>query len=262
MSVGDLAERDERPAYVRFERRAVENKALSLEKGCSVSVDEDFVLITPPYSKDLVEMKVGTWMDNTRRNVKNGRTPKAWLDHWMKAYDAFKNGQEAPVHGMAIKEWSAISPAQIKNLIAINILTVQDLAAVNDQGLARIGMGGQELKRKAINWLKSTEDHGGVTLKVTQLEIENNRLRTNVDALESKIKVLVGQVEALKTPMQSVPTQQAGIEASDIMPEAEIIASPEKIDPELSLSEQYEVKFGKKPHHKMLDDTIRKKLEE
>jgi hypothetical protein len=256
--IGDLQERDDRPAYVRFERRAVESKKLSMENGRSTSVDVDYALITPPYSKDCVEIKVDTWLENTRKNVKVGRTPKEHLAHWEKAYQAFQNGQEAPLNGTPIKDWSAISPAQIKNLIAMQILTVEDLAQINDQGLARIGMGGQALRQTAINWLKSAENYGEVTLKITQLEKENERLvLTNEDLLE-KNRVLVTQMEALRNNSDTyIPPASEQISADDIMPD-----EFEQVAPPKSLSQQYEEKFGKKPHHKMKEETIRQKLEE
>jgi len=144
MSVNSLAKEEDRPAYVRFERRAVENKAETLKMGRSVSFDVDFALITPPYSKDLIVLKVPTFFENTERDVRNGRTPEKWMDAWKNAYQKWQNGQEVPLNGTPIKTWSAISPAQIKNLIAIGILTIEDLAQCNDEGIRRIGMGGIE----------------------------------------------------------------------------------------------------------------------
>ena len=259
MSVGELVDREERPAYVRFERRAVEDKRASLEAGRSVSKDVDYALITPPYSKDLVEIKVETWLENTRRNVKNGRTPKKWFEQWQRAYQDFQNGQETPLDGTPIKEWSAISPAQIKNLLAINILTVEDLAGVNDEGIRRIGMGGLELKRKAENWLKAATDHGPLTMKVTQLETENAQLKATNEGLMEKNRLLMNQLEASRQPIHAVEdTISTEITMEDIAPEPE----PVKLEPvqEESLTEQYIAKFGKKPHHKMKEETIRQKL--
>ena len=55
MSVGELISREERPAYVRFERRPMEDKAASIREGRYVAKDVDFALVTPPYSNDCVE---------------------------------------------------------------------------------------------------------------------------------------------------------------------------------------------------------------
>lgn len=260
MSALELESREERPAYVRFETRPKENKAKSLEAGRSICVDVDYALITPPYSKDLVVMKVDQWLENTKKNVRDGRTPKEWFDYWSKAYDAFKRGKEAPLNGTPIKDWSSITPAQIKNLININILTVEDLAAVNDEGLRRIGMGAQEMKRKAINWLQAATDHGPLTIKVTQLETENAHLKATTEDLIEKVKILQSQLENSKQPIYAEVSRAPveAISASDILEDAPVESAPL----ELTLVEQYTEKFGKKPHRLMKEETIREKLRE
>lgn len=267
MLAAELEAKEERPAYVRFETRAVESKSKSLEAGRSVSVDVDYALVTPPYSKDLVVIKVSQWLDNTRRNVKNGRTPAAWLEHWEKAYNAFKNGKEAPLNGTSIKEWSAISPAQIKNLITLNILTIEDLAAVNDEGLKRIGMGSNELKRKAINWLDAAKDHGPIVMRATQLESENAQLKLSNSDLIAKNKALMTQLEALKQPVYAEVRRESveSISASDILDDDPVVdlreaKMDEMNDSSTELRLQYEAKFGKPPHHRMKEETIKEKL--
>lgn len=267
MLAAELEAKEDRPAFVRFETRAVESRAKSLEAGRSISVNVDYALVTPPYSKDLVVIKVDQWLENTRRNVKNGRIPATWLDHWEKQYDAFKKGQEAPLNGTSIKEWSAISPAQIKNLIALNILTIEDLAAINDEGLRRIGMGAQELKRKAMNWLSAAEDHGPLVLKVTQLETENAQLKSSNENLIGKNKALMAKLEASGQPVHAEVSRAPveTISASDILDDEPVLTSVnmdsgQDIVDEKSLTEQYKDKFGKKPHWKMKEETIREKL--
>ena len=267
--VGDIKEQVDRPAYVRFERRAVENAAKTREAGYSVSDDVDYALITPPYSKDLVERKVERWFLTTEQNVRAGRTPQKYLDAWKDMYERWKNGQDLPLDGTPIKEWSAVSPAQIKNIIAIGILTVEDLALANDQGVSRLGMGGQELKRKAKNWLDAAKDHGPLALKVTQLETDNSRLQLANDDLISKNKALMSQLEASSQPIHAETpqpmVQPEKISASDILDTTDEITDNTNISPptvDLSLNEQYQAKFGKPPHHRMKESTIRQKLME
>jgi hypothetical protein len=255
----EFDEKEERPAYVRFETRAIESKAMSMEAGRAVCVDVDFALVTPPYSKDLVEIKADQWLMNAKNNVKNGRIPQKWLDYWLGSFEAFKEGKETPLDGMPIKDWGAITPAQIKNLLAIQIRTVEDLAAVNDQGLRRIGMGAQELKRKAVNWLKTVEDHGSVTLEITKLQAENEQLKVANADLTDKNKVLMGKLEfASQKPAENIDVSRETISVSDILDTEQTAITPV----ELSLSDQYLAKFGKPPHHRMKDETIREKLRE
>lgn len=224
MSIGDIIDREERPAYVRFERRPVENKAESIKQGRYVAIDVDYALVTPPYSKDCVVHKVQNWLDNVRRNVKDGRTPQSWLDQWEKAYHAWKNGQEVPLNGTPIRGWGVISPAQQEMLIGISIRTVEDLAGVNDEGTRRIGIGAIDMKNKAVAWLNSMKNHGAVTVEMAALKQENETLRASLDGLK-------GQVESLKAMIPQTPqyinqSQSNEITASDLMDDTPIISEP------------------------------------
>ena len=194
MSVGDVSNREERPAYVRFERRPIEDKEASLREGRYMAKDVDFALITPPYSKDCVEQKVTRWIEDLDRGLRDGRIPKQWVDLWKDGYHKWQNGQEVPLHGTPILGWGVVSPAQQKMLIAINCLTVEDLAQVNDEGMKRIGMGGLELRNKAKNWLNSVKDHGGVTIQMTALQQENNNLKASLEGLKAQVEALKGMI--------------------------------------------------------------------
>jgi hypothetical protein len=163
-------QRDDRPAYVRFERIAVEDVQATLQAGHYVAKDIDMALITPPYSKDVMKYKVKAWFDILDQDVRNNRIPQEWLDNYKKAYDAFKNGQEIPVVGTAIRGWGIISPAQQETLIKMSVLTVEDLAAMNDEGIKRIGMGGIDLKNKAKAWLLQLKDNGALAIQMADLQ--------------------------------------------------------------------------------------------
>ena len=216
MSVGEVSNREERPAYVRFERRPVEDKEASLREGRYVAKDVDFALITPPYSKDCVEQKVTRWLEDLERGVRDGRIPQQWATLWKEGYQKWQNGQEMPLHGTPVLGWGVISPAQQKMLIAINCLTVEDLAQINDEGMKRVGMGGLELRNKAKNWLASVKDHGGLTIQMSALEQENAQLKASVDGLKAQVEALKGMIPQQPQMMQQ-PYVEQGISASDLL---------------------------------------------
>jgi len=246
MSVGDLVNREERPAYVRFERRAVEDKAASLREGRYVGKDVDFALVTPPYSKDCVEYKVEQWLINVDNNVKNGRIPERFAEIWKESYQKWRNGQEIPLNGTPIKTWGVISPAQQNLLISIGCLTVEDLASINDEGVRRIGMGAIELQNKAKAWLLSLNSHGANTVQIAALETERNILKDMVASLEEKVEALMKAAPKNPVYVQDEPNE---IKASDLLEEP-------------SLESQYFAKFGKPPHHRMKPETIQEALRE
>lgn len=226
MSVGELISREERPAYVRFERRPMEDKAASVREGRYVAKDVDFALVTPPYSKDCVEYKVEQWLINMERNVRDGRIPEKWADQWKASYNSWKNGQEMPLSGTPIKGWGVLSPAQQQTLIAMNCLTVEDLAGINDEGLRRIGMGAVELRDKAKNWLASMKDHGAVTVQLAAMEQENRNLATTVESLKA-------QVEALKNMIPRQPEmvqvgREPDISAAELLEDEPVVEEPKR----------------------------------
>jgi len=202
----------ERPAYVRFEKRVIEDRNASLKAGHFVGRDIIYALITPPGSKDVIVREVEStrnaegviinqgWLGYLDTQVQEGRIPDAFVDSYKRAYDKYKKGEDLPLNGTPIKTWPPLSPAQITNLIALNIHTVEDLAALNEEGKARFGMGIVELQRKAKNWLEESLSIGAAVAKLTALETEhkemkdqNERQRNLIQELQAKVKALEGK---------------------------------------------------------------------
>lgn len=257
MSVNDLQDREERPPYVRFETRSVQNKKESIRLGRFIADDVDYVLITPPNSRDLVHHKVDYWFSLCQQNIQNKRIQPAWVDNWRKMYEMWKQGQEIPENGTSVKNWPAITPAQCKNMISAGVRTIEDMAACNDESLKRLGMGATELRNKARAYLKSAVDHGPVVEQNAKLIKDNERLQGQVDLLVEKLRLLSVQAEGQAVPRET----EEFINVSDIMesPTVERFA----IDPvytDEELVNAYTEKFGKKPHHRMKMETIRESL--
>ena len=260
MSVGEVSDRTERPPYVRFERRGIEDKQASLREGRYIAKDVDFALITPPYSKDLIEIKVESWLANERQNAKNNRIPAEWVDRWEKGYELFKQGEEMPPDGTPVKGWGAVSPAQEKMILHAGIMTIEDLAACNDEGLRRLGMGGRDLVMKAKSWLNSVKDHGKVALQNAALEKENEQLKITLESLEEKVAILARQIES-KAALPDDTTQivsRETITAADILEDEPVIDSQD-ISRE-QLKAMYKEKFGRRAHPRSSDETLKAKL--
>ena len=240
--VGEVVDRKEMAPFVRFERKPIEDKAESERQGRYVAKDVDFALITAPYSKDVFKQKAKDWFATIKNDVQNGRFPQEWYEKFEKQYQAFQNGQELPPDGTPIRGWGVISPAQQEELIRMNILTVEVLSNINDEGIKRIGMGAVELKTKAKAWLSQLNDKGPLTLKVAATEKENAILKASVETLQKQVQALMA---ALK--QEPVSHETTEVTAEDILGEDDIV-------------EQYKAKFGKAPHHKMKPESIREAL--
>lgn len=230
MSVGAVSERSERPAYVRFKTVTVEDKEASLRDGHWTGRDIHYALITPPYSRDIIEIKVSQWKLNMAQDVRNVRMPDEWQQNYLRQYDAWTKGLEVPLSGVPIKGWGVISPAQQEMLIRLGILTVEDMAQVNSEGLQRIGMGAVEIKNKAAAWLAQLNDKGALTIRTAALETENSNLKSQLTTLAEQFEQLKRAIPQARnegmTPADEAFTRS--ITADDIMPEAESISKPKK----------------------------------
>lgn len=207
--MSDIEIKQEKPAYVTFERRPVQDVVASEREGRYIATDVDYVKITPAYTKDVMIHKVKDWFSKLENDVRNERIPSAWVDHYKKHYAAFQSGQELPLDGTPIRGWGVLSPAQQEMLIRSMILTVEDLAGVNDDGIRRIGMGGVDLKNKAIAFLKSAKDTGSLVMENARLKAQLEVSDQTVADLSKSVDELTATVERLDRAIASRETPAA-----------------------------------------------------
>jgi hypothetical protein len=211
-TIGMVVDRQARPAYATFERVPVEDVAASKKAGRYVAVDVDYVHITPAFSNGNCEIikEAIPWLDQNDRDAAQGRLNPEWASMYRKQYEAWKNGQEMPLMGTAIKGWGMISPAQQEMLIRIGIRTIEDLAAVNEDGLRHIGMGGINMKHKAQGWLAQNTDKGPLTQEIASVKSENASLAGQVETLQRQVKELLAMIST--TPPMSLPQVESVVQ--------------------------------------------------
>lgn len=211
-TVSEAMDKAEIPAYVRFEQRPVQDLSI---KDRYAAKDVDFVIITPPYSKDELIKKASTWLADLDTHVRNGRLRQDWADAYKASYKAWKEGREIPLNGTPIKGWPVISPAQQETLIAMKVMTVEALAAMTDEGIRRYGMGGVDLKNKACAWLSQAKDKGPLTMENARLKREVEVLTQTVNNLQAKLHEMISRMDnasIASTPSAAVDTDEFVIE--------------------------------------------------
>jgi len=93
---------------------------------------------------------------------------------------AFQKKQEVPLQGTPIDAWPPLNRAQVMEMKAVNIFTVEQLADLSDAHVQKF-MGGQMFRTKARDFIKAS------------------RSMTNTEDLEKKVKELTEMVEQLKS---------------------------------------------------------------
>lgn len=182
--------------YVTFESRDEEDVLESKKQGRMIRRDQVYARITSPGTRDVHYEKMPRWFDKLEIEVRAGRVMQEWVDRWRLLYDRYCKGQELPTDGTPIRGWTMLSKAQQENLISANILTVEDLATMHQEGLQRVGMGALELRRRAEAWLLQNQSSEAGAMKIKDLQRENDTLKETLQQLTEKVEALSRNAEA------------------------------------------------------------------
>lgn len=176
--------------YLQFEARAKAVPGETTESGAQKYIDVDHVMVTPQGSHDQLDADAEQWISG-KEQIRD-----QFADQYRKEYSAWKEGQEAPVNGTDIKMWAAITPAQLKQLQAAHVRSVEELAGANDGVIKMLGMGGTTLVERAKAWLASAGDTGKVAAMVEDLTAKVELLKQQGDAKDEQIEALRKHVNA------------------------------------------------------------------
>lgn len=127
----------------------------------------DYVSFSPRHSPTMTTLEERVYMmdpanlrlehDDEGSSMKLNFMRSRW-DQIKPAYDAWKEGKEAPLDGIPLAAWPAVSEIQIEELRKHGIKTVQAVAEVTDSQLGRIQLPNMRgLKAEAKLYLENTD---------------------------------------------------------------------------------------------------------
>lgn len=165
----------ERPPYVRFEIQEAEYRD---NNGVTHTREVERVLVTPAGSKDVHVADAVDWIRNKKIDSQQDppRFPPEWINRIEARFQQWKQGNEIPEDGTPIRGWPVLSRSEIARCITANILTVEDLAALNEGGMENLGMGARAMKDKAVAWLAEKAGTGHLAEQVAALKQQNTEL--------------------------------------------------------------------------------------
>lgn len=191
---------NERPPYVAFEVRPVEDRTKSLEQGHYVAKDVIFAVVTRPGGRDSSDFEAESWLKNLKNKADAGQVPQSWVEAFQKSFEAFKRNETLPEVGTPIKGWQLIAPSAQQTILQAGFRTVEELAAAPEQEIQRIGMGAMSFREKARSWLAeaksvgvSVEKIADLSQKVADLTALTERLLEENKTLRAKSDQPLGQ---------------------------------------------------------------------
>jgi hypothetical protein len=106
------------------------------------------------------------------------------------AYTAWLKGQEEPTTGTALSAWPGVNTAQADRLRLMHIRTVEDVAALTDADMEKVGMGALALRDKARAFMKAKQGEAQFAAAMTERDEENARLKAQVEELNATVAAL------------------------------------------------------------------------
>lgn len=193
--------------HIRFETRTEEDRNASIEAGRMIYKDVDWIIVTPHGARDSNEDHAVAWIEKKANAARQGTFDIEILGKIRKAYEAYKEGKELPVDGTPLAMLPHLfTPAEIANCKSLNILSLETLSQANEETIARLGMGGREMKNRAVEAVRLSATGTGEALKVTALQQENADLKSRMQDLENVIRDLQAQMtDNLSTPRRGRP---------------------------------------------------------
>jgi hypothetical protein len=172
--------------YASFSLEPVEQTFLTEKEGRPIFADKEFVRIFISGDKHTEVYREVTDNDKQR---------------FSQAYKRFKEGAAAreQLTGTPLAQWPYLKPSQIKELEAVNIYTVEQLAALSDTVKQKIGMGSNELVAAARAYLATAENSSAASA----FAAENERLKDEVTRLQEQMREMASRFEALENECQA-----------------------------------------------------------
>ena len=94
-------------------------------------------------------------------------------ERWPVAWAKFEASEEETEEGMPLREWPYLNRAQVAELNALGILTVEALAGMADGLLQNIGPGARDLQKRAKHVLKpQSEAEGDLRKEIQSLKVK------------------------------------------------------------------------------------------
>lgn len=166
---------DDAELHVEFRMEAVHQGHKSAVEGRPIYEDAPFIRIMFPGDRTKT-------VDRPVNDTDKQRFPRQW--------EAFQKQEEQVASGTPITEWPPVSKSQALELKALNIHTVEQLAAISDSACDSF-LGARGLREKANAWLSKAKDNAFISEmqeRMARLEADNTALRDQLKQLGSKGK--------------------------------------------------------------------------
>lgn len=169
--------RPEDLTVISFSSEPVPNHAMSVLKGRPIF--DDVEMITFRFAGDTKRICTFPAVETDPNATREQGYPVSYAEAYPEQYRKFKASEQQTVAGTPVAEAPFLTEGKRRELRALNIHSIEALAALDGQNLKTLGMGGRELKNQAVAYLARAQGSADVTGMAAQLA----RMKENIDML-------------------------------------------------------------------------------
>lgn len=174
---------------VEFTIEAVQHNAQTAKEGMPVFIDMEFIHITPPGG------------ETRTRPVRKLDRSRDYQELYLK----WKETGAAPASGYPLKEWTGVTASQIALCAVHGIKTLEDLCAIPDSGLERLGHNARSLRESAEAFRQAREDNHIPEV----LAVENLKLKEDMAAQKRQLDEVMELVKTMSNGQEIKMTTEA-----------------------------------------------------
>jgi len=157
--------------FVQFYSDAIEIKHKSEKEGRPIYENVTWIRKVIPGDKNNIIERVAK-PDDFQRHAK--------------AYERFKRSETEAVDGTPLEQWPQINRAEVKEAKYREVHTVEQMAALTDLHVQKLGMGFQTLRDKAKSYLSVAANTAAATAQAA----ENQRLKDMLADMQAQLDEL------------------------------------------------------------------------
>ena len=168
----------DRSVHARFYMKPVQDEKLSAENGRPMFKDVEYIEIRAPGNQNNIVNRPVRQMDRER---------------FARQYHLFQAGHADQITGTRLTEVSWITRSLAEELAYLRVLTVEDLAELNDSVCVSTP-GLHDLKRRAKLYLEQAQAQA----PFSALEQENKEMREQMEAMKAALAEQTAALKALQ----------------------------------------------------------------
>lgn len=209
-----------------FKTISFEDGRKTMEAGRPIFTDLEVVEIRFAGSKDCTVQPVHQFSHWEVDEDTGEQRALTYAERWPKQYRQFKEKQAQTKSGTPLDYAPFLVPAKRSELRALNIYTVEALAELDGQPLKLLGIGGRELKNKAIEYLASASHDGVIMRQQAQIDALLTEIRS---MKEEKLMQLAGPMEPPgpgPAPVRPPPDEEESEDNEEEDGEGQVLPGP------------------------------------